>query len=297
MIVVSVIIPVHNRILELERAIKSVLSQTIQDFEIFVVDDFSDVELLPVINKFNDVRIKYIKLNKKGNANVCRNAGIKQSQGQYIAMLDSDDEWLPDHLEKKIQLIESTNVDGVFGSYQINNGSEIVPVISRDFSKGENMADYILSGGKAQTTTHVYKSICAKDIMWDENLYRHQDYDFSIRFAEKYIFVPSKEITCVVHWNKNEKRSEHIDSQLTFIKKHKSKISFHNYHSYHKVLYNGIKNRKDIHPKIITHYFREQTKFIHAMSFIDYMGIVNAHSVWARIYYRLVYVLRVLFKY
>lgn len=297
MALISVIIPVYNREKELIRAITSVLIQSIQDFEILVVDDCSEVDLYQVVNSFNNIRIKYFRLEKKGNANVCRNIGLKEAKGQYIAMLDSDDEWLPRHLEMKSKFLEENNCDGVFGSYQIDDGDCIKPIISRDFYCNENMTNYIMSGGKSATPTHFYKAKCAKEIEWDVKLFRHQDYDYSIRFSEKFIFLPSKDITCVVHWKKKEQRFEHFDSQMMFINKHRNKISFHNYHSYHKGIYNCIKNRKDIHPKIITHYFREQTKFIHAMSFIEYMGIVNAQSIWSRICYRLVYVLRVMFKY
>ncbi|MBK8368424.1 MAG: glycosyltransferase [Bacteroidetes bacterium] len=246
---------------------------------------------------FKDERLKYFKTTKKGNANVCRNIGLRESKGQYIAMLDSDDEWLPDHLEKKIDFIESKKVDGVFGSYRIDDGIDVIPVISRDFLKGENMANYILSGGKAATPTHVYKASFAKEILWDENLFRHQDYDFSIRFAEKFKFVPSKEITCIVHWSKNEKRVEHFESQQLFIKKHQSKISPQNYNKYHYGIYNNIKTREDIESAIKKHYSREQVRYIHALSFLDYSGIMNpSGNKMYSIYLRVIYALRVFFK-
>src|ERR1700740_3319071 len=119
---VSVVIPVHNREAELVRAIHSVMKQTMQDFEVLVVDDCSSIELKPTLEKLGDERIKYFRLPAKGNANVCRNKGIEEAKGKYVAMLDSDDEWQPIHLENKINTLEKKGVDGVFGSCVIDNG-------------------------------------------------------------------------------------------------------------------------------------------------------------------------------
>ena len=249
-VLITIIIPVYNRPNELKRAIVSILNQTIQDFEIIVVDDCSEIDLAHIVNSFNDKRIHYFKLDKKGNANVCRNLGIKQSLGKYIAMLDSDDEWLPNHLEKKQQHLVVNSADGVFGSYFLNNGLVIKEIISRPFNENESMINYLLSGGKAATPTHFYKTSSVKTILWDEELFRHQDYDFSVRFSRKYKFIHSIDLTCIVHWNVNEKRTEHFPSQLKFINKYKHEISNRNYNAYHKDTYLQIKQH------FFSHFFK-----------------------------------------
>jgi len=101
---VSVIIPTYNRAHLISRAIKSVLNQTYQDFELIVVDDGSTDNTEEVIQNFKDKRIKYFrhKINRGGN--MARNTGLKNSKGQYIAFLDSDDEWLPEKLEKQLKV-------------------------------------------------------------------------------------------------------------------------------------------------------------------------------------------------
>ncbi len=294
---ISVIIPTKNRSTELHRAIQSVLKQSIQNFEVLVIDDYSIEDISLVVNSFNDNRLFYFKCDKVfSNANVCRNIGLKEAKGQYIAMLDSDDEWLPGHLEMKSKFLEENNCDGVFGSYQIDDGDCIKPIISRDFHCNENMANYIMSGGKAATPTHFYKAKCAKEIEWDVKLFRHQDYDYSIRFSEKFIFLPSKDITCVVHWKKNEQRFEHFDSQMMFINKHRNKISQKNYNLYHSRIYNAIKDRYGILPSIINHYKKEQIHFIHALSLNEYLGSLVINNTLAKLYYRIAYVFRVLFE-
>jgi glycosyltransferase involved in cell wall biosynthesis len=281
----------------LQRALKSVLNQTIQDFEIFVLDDCSDIELKPTIDQFNDTRITYLKLDKKGNANVCRNVGIKKSKGKYIAMLDSDDEWLPDHLAKKIKFIEENNADGVFGSYYINDGEGKQEGLSRPFYKDETMADYILSDGRAATPTQFYKAECAKFVLWDESLLRHQDFDFSVRFAEKFRFVPSPDLTCIVHWTKGEKRTESIESQLQFFYKHEQKIKPGLYNKYFSNLYFQIHERADIRNQLKVRVKKQSSKYIQHCSLVDYLSIeaINKGKI-ERLFLRFKYSFRVLFS-
>jgi len=106
MMKVSVIIPTYNREQLLKRAIQSVLNQTFRDFEIIVVDDGSTDNTKEIIDSFTSDKIKYIYESNSGGAARPKNTGIKNAQGKYIAVLDSDDEWLPQKLEKQIELLE-----------------------------------------------------------------------------------------------------------------------------------------------------------------------------------------------
>lgn len=100
--IISVIIPVFNRKEMLKRAVTSVLSQTFKDFECIIVDDCSD-EKYDFLYSLNDNRLKMISLEKRSGVSKARNVGVKESKGEYIAFLDSDDEWLPTKLEKQIK--------------------------------------------------------------------------------------------------------------------------------------------------------------------------------------------------
>ncbi len=95
---VSVIIPTYNRAHVLGRAIRSVLDQTYQDFELIVVDDGSSDHTGEVVATFADPRIHYLRHEKNRGAAAARNTAIKTAQGEYIASLDSHDEWLPEKL-------------------------------------------------------------------------------------------------------------------------------------------------------------------------------------------------------
>lgn len=106
---VSVIIPTYNRAHLIGRAIKSVLNQTYQDFEIIVVDDGSTDSTEEVIKEFQkkDKRIKYVKHKKNKGEGAARNTGIKISKSPFIAFQDSDDESFPQRLEKQIKVFEN----------------------------------------------------------------------------------------------------------------------------------------------------------------------------------------------
>ena len=101
---VSVIIPAYNRALVLERAIDSVLGQTFRDFEIVVVDDGSTdgTESLPVL-RCGDERLRYLRLPENRGVSAARNCGVGETSAPWIAFLDSDDEWLPQKLERQVQ--------------------------------------------------------------------------------------------------------------------------------------------------------------------------------------------------
>ena len=100
---VSVIIPTYNGNLWLSQAIDSVISQTFKDFEIIIIDDGSTE---PIINNFqNEPRLLFIRQENAGTS-AARNRGISISRGDYIAFLDHDDLWLPNKLQKQVNLLD-----------------------------------------------------------------------------------------------------------------------------------------------------------------------------------------------
>jgi glycosyltransferase involved in cell wall biosynthesis len=297
MVLISIVIPVYNREFELKRAITSVLNQTEQNIEIIVVDDCSTIDIKKVTADFSDSRILYHRLPVKGNGNVCRNLGVLNAKGKFIAMLDSDDEWLPEHLNRKVKFIEENNVDGVFGSFMLDDGLTKINSFSRPFNKEESMANYLLLGGIAQTSTHFYKATCAKAILWDETLFRNQDLDYSIRFSQAYRFLPSTDLTCIVHWKKGDQRNENFQSNIKFIEKHKESLSPQAYHSFHANLYLKIANRADVDANLKQHFLNESTKFINFCSMADYMTTHGLNKgKLKKVFLRFNYAFRVLFS-
>lgn len=224
---ISIIIPVKDRPEELERALRSVQTQTHGNWEALVVDDHSEVDIEAVVQAFDDPRMKYIRnASGKKNANVCRNMGLGQAQGAYTAMLDSDDAWKPGHLSSRLAHIKQCGADGLYGGAVINDGSKEQPASGREQLKEETFADYLLSfQSQAYTPSHFYKTSCAQAVGWDEELWRHQDYDFSIRFAKAFEFQKCHEETVIVYWARGEGRTVHVDSYIRFLEKHMADIS------------------------------------------------------------------------
>lgn len=101
---VSVLIPTFNRESVLKRAVDSVLAQTFEDLECIVIDDASTDETHKLLETFNDPRLKVLSHNENAGVSSARNTGFEESRGEWIALLDSDDEWLPNRLEKQLNL-------------------------------------------------------------------------------------------------------------------------------------------------------------------------------------------------
>jgi len=106
---ISVVMPTYNMAHLIKRAIGSVLSQTCQDFEIVIINDGSTDDTEEVVKEYmlKDQRIRFLTQPHSGKPAVGTNFGIKNSNGKYIAILDSDDEWLPTKLEEQLKLMEA----------------------------------------------------------------------------------------------------------------------------------------------------------------------------------------------
>lgn len=119
----SVIIPTFNRAHTLERALESVLAQTFKDFELIVVDDGSTDNSLEVLNRFalNPSKVKIYSQNNFG-VSAARNFAVEKAKGEWLAFLDSDDEWLKDKLQLQYNYIQEHKK---LNDYPLVHGEEI----------------------------------------------------------------------------------------------------------------------------------------------------------------------------
>ena len=108
---VSVIVPTYNREKTIERAVQSILRQTYGYYEIIIVDDGSTDNTEEVIKGIKDDRIRYIKYKDNQGVSHARNVGIQEAEYDYIAFLDSDDEWLPNKLEYQMHKMTESSDD------------------------------------------------------------------------------------------------------------------------------------------------------------------------------------------
>jgi glycosyltransferase involved in cell wall biosynthesis len=103
---VSIIIPTYNRGQFIGAAVQSVLNQTFQDFEVFVVDDGSTDQTSEIVHAFSSEKVQYVFQPNRGRSNA-RNHALGLAQGRYIAFLDSDDLYLPDKLAYQVAYMDS----------------------------------------------------------------------------------------------------------------------------------------------------------------------------------------------
>jgi glycosyltransferase involved in cell wall biosynthesis len=110
---VSCIVPTRNRVKLLMRAITSIISQTVNDLEIIVIDDASSDSTQHMVQSISSRKpIRYLKCENQIGGGGARNLGIEAAKGTYIAFLDDDDEWLPQKLEKQLRYIEDYGLVG-----------------------------------------------------------------------------------------------------------------------------------------------------------------------------------------
>lgn len=179
----SVIIPVYNRAGPLKRALASVLAQTCQDFEIVVVDDGSTDNPRAVVEQAADPRIRFIA-RANGGGGAARNSAIDAARGRFIAPLDSDDIFLPRHLERMRVLLENSPPGSVgYARMRVDRGDgKVIVKPPRAIAADEHMATYLLCRrGFVPTITVAVARDMAARIRYDEALPSAEDTDFALR--------------------------------------------------------------------------------------------------------------------
>lgn len=125
---ISIVIPTYNRVVLLQKAIASVVAQTYTNWELIVVDDGSTDGTAEIIYSIKDSRILLLPLPHAGNIASLRNAGAKAGSGEWIAFLDSDDEWVSNKLEIQLPLLLQEKKRWSYGGYElIDEASQTIP--------------------------------------------------------------------------------------------------------------------------------------------------------------------------
>lgn len=189
---VSIILPTYNRAKTLHTAIQSVLSQTFSDFELIIIDDGSMDNTEEIVKGFRDDRIKYIKCKENKGAPIARNIGIRSAEGEYVAFQDSDDEWLPQKLEKQMKIFEAApaDVDIVYTGFwqKKDDRQRYIPYNSVRQKEGDILSELLKESFISTQTILLRKKCFERSGMFDENLPRLQDWELVIRLAKHYNF-------------------------------------------------------------------------------------------------------------
>lgn len=181
MSLVSIIIPVYNRILPLERALESIQQQTFKDFDVIVVDDHSTDDIQSVVQKFGFSCLKSIG---KG-VSAARNTGIRPSQSEFIAFLDSDDEWLPNKLEKQIQYLLSNPESSIVHTNEIwiRDGQQVKQGQKHQKSGGRIFSQCTSLCLIAPSSVLVRRLLFDKIGLFDESFPVCEDFDLWLRIT------------------------------------------------------------------------------------------------------------------
>lgn len=186
MVNVSLIIPSYNRSKTLRRALRSIEAQTLKPDEVIVIDDGSTDDTRNVIKK-EFPSVDYLFQENRGVSSA-RNLGIRKSVGEWLAFLDSDDEWLPEKLEKQVELIRKNSDMKVCHTEEvwIREGKR-VNAMKKHRKKGGWIFRHCLPlCAMSPSSIMIHRSVFAQAGLFDEELPACEDYDLWLRITSRY---------------------------------------------------------------------------------------------------------------
>jgi glycosyltransferase involved in cell wall biosynthesis len=220
---VSVVLPVFNGELSIGRAVQSVLRQTMSDLELVVIDDGSADRTSRVVSRYSERRLKLVKLANNSGTSAARNAGISLARGEYIAFLDSDDEWLPGKLEQQIETIRASSATtGIsatgFRIHRVVSGcyEDIIPDPHADWQR-QQLTMCALGPG---STLMVKRDVFPQVGMFDVALRRFEDWDWMIRCLALRKIVICPRVLAVLHVDRRPSVGIVQRSAERFLEKH-----------------------------------------------------------------------------
>lgn len=231
---VSVIIPTYGTPYLLERSIKSVLEQTYKDLELIIVDDNNpntserdSTEKIVCEFQRKDPRIIYIKHSCNKNGAVARNTGFAVAQGKYISLLDSDDEYMPDRLQKCYDVMEQmpSTVGGVYTGCEFKRSGKTYLKYT-DVKDGNFLVETLACKFMFCTGSNIFvrKNVIDELNGFDGTFLRHQDYEFLVRVFEKYSFKAIPEILVIK--NNENFNLPNLKKQISIKKQYLEKFKY-----------------------------------------------------------------------
>jgi len=201
--------PTHNRADVVGLAIRSVLDQTISDFELLVVGDGCTDHTAGVVAAFADARIRWFDLPKAPGFGIAnRNLALRQAQGEYIAFAPHDDLLFPDHLEKMLQLIERTDAEWCYSRpLWVSTDGVIVP-----FATNLHLADerrtFLEYGNSIPAICVVHRRSCFQTVgYWPEDVASAADWYLWRRIIQAGARIANLEEPTTLHFVANWKKS------------------------------------------------------------------------------------------
>lgn len=204
---ISVIVPTHNRPRMLLESLKSIVNQTIDNWEIIVVNDAGE-DVSEVVASLNNPKIRLITHEKNKGMSGARNTGIRAAKGKYIAYLDDDDIFYPEHLQTLVEFLESTDekvaYSDAYRAFQEKSGEDYI-ITKRDIPNSKDFNPLkIFVGNVAPILCFMHEKSCVDAVgLFDETLTSHEDWEFWIRLSKKHSFKHIPKLTCEFRWRED----------------------------------------------------------------------------------------------
>lgn len=218
---ISVIIPTYKRPEIVERAVKSVLNQTYDNIELIVVNDHPGTDLSHIDKMDSQVEL----INHEENKGACkaRNTGIEAAEGEYIGLLDDDDEYLEDKIQKQVNQFQQLPEEyGMVysGVEEVENGEIVNKKIraGRKFLSRKRegwVYQELLRGNMIPAPTVLVKKECFDKVgMFDPEFESSQDLDMWLRISREYKIGKLDEALARYHLDGEDRISENSDKKI-----------------------------------------------------------------------------------
>ena len=192
---VSVLLAVYNGEKYLRRSIESILNQTYTDFELLIGFNGTIDNSKEIVKEFDDSRIRVFDYGMDAGKSKTLNKLLKEAKGEWLAIQDDDDIWLPKKLETQIELADTGKYDVIGSRIFYCNELEKITGQPNLYLEHENIISNSLNGNnQVANTSAIFKKNIAKEVGgWDESISGIEDFDFWLKLMKKkYIFVNIK---------------------------------------------------------------------------------------------------------
>lgn len=203
---VTIIIPAFNRANKIVDALESILSQTYLNWEAVVIDDGSTDNTKEVVQRIckKDDRVKLICHGINKGAQAARNTGIKAASGEWIAFLDSDDQWLPESLTLRFNAIGHENIKVVHSDAYIQFEGKPLQRCNLPALQGNVYAKLLAKDGPMFPVLLVKKESLEQIGYLDERIKAFQEWDTCIRLAKYFPFTFVNEPTFIYDYRTSD---------------------------------------------------------------------------------------------
>ncbi|MEO7318125.1 MAG: glycosyltransferase family A protein [Chthoniobacteraceae bacterium] len=218
------ILPVYNRAATLPRCVRSVLAQTFTDWELIAVDDGSADDSIRVLESFGEARIRVLRHERNRGPAAARNTAIAAARGEYLALIDSDDEWLPTKLEKQLARLQGGDCEMCGCEYWlVTDGVEQRVTLPEPPSWAEVLHTKCELGNG---TTLVLRRECAQAAgALDERLRVYEDWDWMLRLVQRFRYAVLVEPLARVHAGGPRSARAFAAAAEIFLMKHEAELA------------------------------------------------------------------------